>query len=98
MNYMVDKEQHEGKLLKIGYFRLEFSEYHQRFHLNRGTHAEGTHTYKTVCRIGEDRHLSKFIEYMSWKYEYTKTKPIKLSTVMKEFESYQWIVESVSRF
>lgn len=46
-------------------YRLEFNEKQQNFHLNRGTHQENTHGWKTICEHITDyewRYLRKFIE------------------------------------
>lgn len=86
------------QLFKEGFFRLEFSESQQHFHLNRGTYAEYTYGWTTICQVGEDLYLSKFIDYMQWRYKFGKKKPIKATTVAKEFESYKWIVESTKRY
>lgn len=81
------------------YSRLEFSEDWQKFHLTNGnTYGENTHGWRTVCKRDEDRYLSKFIDFMEWRYNFSKKKPIKLNTVLKQFETYKWIVESTKRF
>lgn len=89
---------HKTGLLKTGFFRLEFSEKQQHFHLNRGTRSENTHGWVTICEVGEDRFLSKFTEYMRWKYGFCKENPVPLKAVLKEFECYKWIVRSANRF
>lgn len=84
-----------SRLLKAGFFRLEFSEGQQQFHLNRGTHAEGTHGWRTICQSGKDAYLSAFIDYMISKYNLnTKwAKKMKLSTVLIDWHEYRVIIE-----
>lgn len=90
---------HTRALHKKGVFRLEFSEGQQQFHLDRGTHAEYTHGWRTICQCGEDSYLSAFIDYMDSKYNRNSSKPkkMKLLAVMADFYEYKVIIELYER-
>lgn len=82
-------------LMKVRFFRLEFSEAQQQLHLDNGTHAENTHGWKTICRSGEDWYLSAFIDYMDSKYNRNTNKPkkMKLMAVVADFYEFKVVIE-----
>lgn len=75
---------------------LEFSEKQQVFHMNNdnGRTPENTNGWVTISK-GDDSYISAFIDYAEQRYKFNKKKPVKLSTVIQAFKSYDIMVSKL---